>query len=486
MSKNKFIIFVSIVLFFALTIKTTYGQNLTPIVNKKIVEKVAYSDPTTSDKPAKNSDAETVEILKKRVSELEDQVNKLKYLDEKVKQMEKLLTEKTALTAQPTEVKASQPVENAANNTVVTTTIAPNKSSEREETRREIDSLAERTKNIETALQSELPHGTHNFIFGGYGTGRYDASPQGNSFLASFNPIFLFGIRPNLLFEGELEIKLSRDDVTGQSTVETNLETAQIDWIAHKYATVIFGKYLTPFGDFVEHRHMPWINKLVSNPLPLREGDEGGLLNFSDVGLQVRSAIPFGDRGQVLDYSIAISNGQSYESDEIGAGTADNFPDINGNKTLITRVGIRPFSYDSKIGQLRIGASVLKGKWDKTGTHNLRATGVDFEYQKKSLDFRGEYINLQRETPFGLDRRSGWYAEMSYAFKNIDKPFLKNLEPIYRFSAQEQAGVHERQHSIGLDYWLTPSVVWKMEYTRERLVAGPYTNGAHLQLAYAF
>ncbi len=320
----------------------------------------------------------------------------------------------------------------------------------------------------------------------GFGSGQYGVVPTGNSFGASFSPIFLYSFRPNILFEGEVEVGLERSEETGASQTKVGLEYGQIDWLAHKYATVVFGKYLNPFGEFIERRHPSWINQFVSFPLPLREGDEGGLLNFTDVGVQVRGAIPLGSQGRSFEYTVFTGNGPAFASDEIGASMADNFPDNNHNKAIGAQLGARPMSFGSTLGQLKLGYSTWNGKWDSKGRHWFNANGIDFAYQKDALDFRGEYIHTSRRTDFGLDTRSGWYAQAGYQLKRLQNPFFNKLEPVYRISFLDQPGSHQRQHAVGLDYWITPFVVWKLEYDRQRLETGPYSNNLLTQLAFGF
>jgi hypothetical protein len=45
---------------------------------------------------------------------------------------------------------------------------------------------------------------------------------------------------------------------------------------------------------------------------------------------------------------------------------------------------------------------------------------------------------------------------------------------------------HPRQYSIGFDYWLTPSVAFKLEYDRDLPRGAPNDDEIHTQLAVGF
>ncbi len=424
-----------------------------------------------------------------RLDELSREVRQLKA---QVEQLQKLLAERDqTATAQGSETRA-EGTERTLFHEDADLAAQPDRAkdqtakAEQSVNQRQARSLLSQSEELKTRAGFEVPESAHNFVVTGYGSGFYNLNPSGNTFGGSFNPIFLYSVRPHLLFEGEVEMKLGRNPNTGESEADIGLEYGQVDWMVHKYATVVFGKYLNPFGDFIEHRHPSWINKLVSFPLPLREGDEGGLLIFSDLGLQVRGAIPLDSQGRSLGYAVFTGNGPAFDSEKIGAGMAENFVDINGNKAVGGRINLRPLPFASQLGQLELGYSTWNGKWDVGAHHQFRAHGADFVYQKGALDIHGEYVHTGRQTAFGPDTRSGWYAETGYKLNRFKSPWLSHVEPVYRISFQDQAGSHQRQHAIGIDYWITHSVVWKLEYDRQRLDVGPFKNLFLTQLAFGF
>lgn len=316
--------------------------------------------------------------------------------------------------------------------------------------------------------------GENRFVLTGWGAGTYEwhRNEASNTFTATFVPIFLYRATDQILFEGEPELELSSDGDT-----EVNLEYAQADIFIHDYVTLVGGKFLLPFGDFIQQLHPAWINKLASNPLPFREGEEGGLLPFSDIGAQLRGgARLFASEGVDLDYTVFISNGPRFESDEVGAGFETNSVDPNKGKGYGARLAIYPLPLAMNLGRLKLGVSTFDGKWDESNDLWFTSWGIDTAYQFNELEMRGEYLQSHREMmgDEGDDNREGWYLQAAYKLARVPVPHLNRLEAIVRYSGVNQRAVtdeelvpHPRQVAIGLDYWFTPSVVGKVEYDRE-------------------
>ncbi len=345
--------------------------------------------------------------------------------------------------------------------------------------------------------------GDNRFIVTGYGQASYDwdRNAQTNTFGARFNPLFLYRITNRVLFEASPEIEL---ESTGETNV--NLENAQADIILNDYMTFVAGKFLLPFGDFIEHIEPAWINKLASKPLPYVEGDEGGLLAFSDLGVQLRGATElFGEEGVDLDYTVFMSNGPSFENSALGTpaiGTPflTNNVDLNKGKAFGGRIGLYPIPLAAEMGRLRIGASTYDGTWDDKQGLWFSAYGLDFAYQLDELDVRGEYLQTRRQLEGqSTDRRDGWYLQAAYKLSRLGiEPFNK-LELVARWSGLQQHGLaandvlgteerpgNPREFAFGVDYWLTPSVVGKLEYDWGFGDKVRNNNTIHAQVAVGF
>jgi len=101
----------------------------------------------------------------------------------------------------------------------------------------------------------------------------------------------------------------------------------------------------------------------------------------------------------------------------------------------------------------------------------------------------------------GPDHRQGWYFQAGYFLNGLHlpylaqyEPYIAKLEPLIRYSGVNQRAVvadeistvaslgfngspsvftpHSREVAIGLDYWITPSIVWQTEFDFELPRAG--------------
>jgi hypothetical protein len=338
--------------------------------------------------------------------------------------------------------------------------------------------------------------GEHRLSIVGYGFGSFDWQERArtNTFSAGFEPIFLYRLSDRLLFEGDLEVKLEGTETSA------DLESAQVDYLVNDYMTVVAGKFLLPFGEFIERQHQVWINKLVSRPLPFREGDEGGLLPFSELGVQVRGGIPLGyGEGTRAEYALYVTNGPRFASDERGAFFEANNTDQNRAKGYGARLGVELLPYAAGLGRLRLGASTFDGQW---GVHSKRwftSWGMDAVYQNGPLALRGEYLQTHRAMPTSIpdDKRDGWYLQAAYLLQSLPVPYLDHTELIVRYSGQNQNALtpdaleegflrNPRLVAVGLDYWIAPSVVWKLEYDREMPAKGRDSHALLTQFAVGF
>jgi hypothetical protein len=338
-------------------------------------------------------------------------------------------------------------------------------------------------------------YGEHRFLIAGYGFAQYhwDDNANHNTFSGGFNPIFLFRLNDRLLFSSELEVKLPEDAET-----EVNLEFAEADYLVNDYLTVAAGKFLLPFGEFIERLHPPWINKLVTHPLPFREGDEGGIMPFTDLGVQLRGGVGLGyGLGADVDYTAYVGNGPRFDTGDgegaIGDPLTFNNDDLNRTKGFGARIGFRPLPFEWNAGRWRIGASTYDGNWNSNGGLWFTAWGLDSVYQYGDAELRGEYISTRRDLAEGArDEREGYYVQGSYMLSQVAPPPLDRIEFVARYSGQNQRQApegqlpHPRQVSLGLDYWITPSVVWKLEYDRDIPRDAPDNNEILSEFALGF
>jgi len=335
--------------------------------------------------------------------------------------------------------------------------------------------------------------GENRFVLTGWGAASYEwqRNPNTNTFTATLAPILLYRMTDRVLFEAEPEFELKDDGDT-----EVNLEYAQADIFLNDYVTAVGGKFLLPFGEFIEQLHPAWINKLVSAPLPFREPEDGGLLPYSNTGFQMRGGAQLFDReGLDIAYNVYIANGPRFDSDEVGALLNPNNIDNNRGKGYGARLALYPLPLDNPVGRVMLGASTFDGKWDDSGDFWFTSWGLDLAYQIAELEVRAEYVRTQREmaADVGDDDREGWYVQAAYKLARVAVPYLDRLELVGRYAGVNQRAVtdeelvpHPRQVALGFDYWLTPSIAWKLEYDRDLPEDAPNDDAVRTQIAVGF
>ena len=216
------------------------------------------------------------------------------------------------------------------------------------------------------------------FMIRGYGHTGFNSMSDGDekesSYVGSaFAPIFLFKHSDKLMFEAELEFGLENNEL------EIGLEYADVMYVLNKNMTVRAGKFLLPFGTFMERLHPAWINRLPTRPLGF---GHDGIAPASGIGVELRGAFDLG--GPTLNYSVYSTNGPrlndgSDEPEEAGLLMFQNFEDNNLSKAIGGRLGILPFADSST----EIGFSA----YSTTGTGQEDSEFEDIGAFLYALDF---------------------------------------------------------------------------------------------------
>ena len=346
--------------------------------------------------------------------------------------------------------------------------VAPSNTARLDELSTEIDTLKGRVK--------ETFPGSTKFLLAGYGTAGFTARSGSDPFFtATFNPIFLWKMSDRLLFEGEIELELE-----GTET-HTKLEMAHLSYVLNDYVTLSAGKFLNPTNYFVERQHMSWVNKLPDKPLAVYDG----LTPEALVGAQVRGVIPLGPTK--LEYAAFVANAPSLitSADDLAAlGTLeyDNFDNQDGHYSFGAHVGFIP------IPELEIGYGFQRFTTGPRGSavHAL-IQSADFSYTRDAaflkgmVNVRGQWVwssiggftyDAEGADGFGPltfdNKRNGGYAQIAYRPTKFGNDIVKNFETVFRYDVLNQrktlVGFDEERFTIGLNYWLGPSTVFKTAY----------------------
>ncbi len=353
------------------------------------------------------------------------------------------------------------------------------------------------------------------FMIRGYGhtglnTISNDAGTESSYVGSAFAPIFLFKHSDRLMFEAELEFELENNDL------EIGLEYADVMYVLNKNMTIRAGKFLLPFGTFMERFHPAWINRLPTRPLGF---GHDGIAPASGIGVELRGAFDLG--GPKLNYSVYSTNGPrlkdgSEEPEEAGMLMFQNFEDNNNSKAFGGRIGLLPFADSST--EVGFSAYSTNGVGDSDSEYEDIGAflyALDFSFVKQIsalkgfIDVKGQYNNSNvddatyiemhedgDEEEYTFDNKSNsFYAQLSYRPTMASSDFLKKIELVGRYSnfnAPEGAEWEEQadQYAFGINYWLTWRSVIKIAYQTTDSVGGHdgggTTDGFFLHWAIGF
>lgn len=371
------------------------------------------------------------------------------------------------------------------------------------ETDQAFDEVEKEVKGVKQMAKDSFP-GSTKLLLTGYGSAGFISQDHGGAkqFSATFNPILLWKLSDRLLFEGELEAELEGHETS------LALEMAQISYLLNDYMTLGAGKFLNPMNYFVERQHMGWVNKLPDKPLAVYDG----LLAESELGFQIRGGIPAGPTK--FGYAFYAANAPELQMDtssvsatDLGTLEFDNFDNVGKHVAVGGRVGFLPipeleFGYGFQVSEVSPPGS--------GGDVNSLLQSVDLSYVRESARLKG-IVNLKTQWvwshvdkfaydpdstlggPFAFkNNRDGGYVQLAYRPSRVENAVIKNLEPVFRYDilsqARTQTGVDENRYTMGLNYWLGPSTVFKVAYEFDHQ-SGPEAdrhNGVLVQFVTGF
>jgi len=330
-------------------------------------------------------------------------------------------------------------------------------------TNQDIAKLQTEVKSLKSQNKALNP-GSTGFLLTGYGFAGYtDSSQSKSSFNTGFNPIFLWRLRENLIFEGEVEFELNDGET------EVGLEYAQLSYLLNDFITIGAGKFLNPSNFFIERLHPAWINKLADKPITM--GGRNRIQASSQLGIQVRGGVPLGSTR--AEYAFYVSNGPSMRSD--GSLNFKDFPDSSNNKAVGGRVGWLPFAgFELGYGFEIAGVDDLNGHTLDVITHV-----ADFNYLKTSpyllgsIDLRGQYADRQVDRSSSPllafnNQSSGGYGQVAYRPVLTSIPYLRDIEGVFRYDWINLPNTisfnDEQRWTVGLNYYLAASTLVKFAY----------------------
>jgi hypothetical protein len=337
----------------------------------------------------------------------------------------------------------------------------------------------------------------HNFQILGDAEFQYvkTAGQNGSFLLADFAPIFLYRAGDNILFEAGFDTTIQNNapNSSGYST-SFDLSFAQLDYVVNDYVTLAVGDLLLPLGTYTE-RGAGWLNKIPDDPLAV-----DALIPGNGVGAELLGAIPLGDAGKFINYSVYGVNGPGSADGTGNAGALD----LGGNVGLRSD-GVVANLHNSPSGgarlglfvpfkphyDLELGISGQSGEWDNAGTHLWSAGVIDAAlHLGANFEAKGEYIvSRYGSDDLGLIRQQGWFIQAGYklAGLNLELPAINNLELVGRYdSLHDGLGTRTDRYTAGYVYYFTSTLLFEGDYEFLHSTDPSQVNQLILQLSYGF
>ncbi len=242
------------------------------------------------------------------------------------------------------------------------------------------------------------------------------------------------------------------------------VEQAYLDVWIFRNAALRIGAILTPFNRFDEF-HAPLLNFLITRPQMSREI---GSSAWKDVGIDFHGNL-FVSKDLNFNYDLYVING-------LGSGSrlrsSRQYRDNNDAKSF----GFRLSSVF--LDKLEAGVSFYQGAWDDAGDLDLNLYGVHLMGKIGNLDIRAEYALARSENPEIIEpgvptnlekgKADGYFIQASYLINGKFRPTVRygTLDYLDRGNlfGRKPTDYDTKVIALGLNYYLSQSIVFKVEY----------------------
>lgn len=327
------------------------------------------------------------------------------------------------------------------------------------------------------ASGSKLAQWAEKTSIGGYGELHYNnlnnqlsggSADKDEIDLHRFVLFFGHQFSDDVRFYSELEVEHA---IAGEGKAgEVEVEQAFVEWGYTENHHVKAGSFLIPVG-IINETHEPDTfygverNPVEKNIIPATWW-EGGLA-FS------------GTLSAGLNYDLAISSGLSL---------ADGKYKVRDGRQKVGEANADDFAYTARlkytaIQGLELAATVqyqedlLQGEQHSSGAKNVDGVLIEGHavYQVDALSVRALYAqwNLDRAlstSQSGADEQKGWYLEPAYKVNEKLGVFARYGE--WDNQAGDQADSKYKQLDFGANYWVTETVVAKVDYQIQSAPSG--------------
>ncbi len=353
-------------------------------------------------------------------------------------------------------------------------------------TRQDLEATIE---SVEMAISEDNSAGRSTTL-GGYGELHYNNLDDGTEVDFHRYVLFLnheFADNLNLYSELEVEHSIAGDGQVG----EVELEQAFIQWDYNQDHNLKFGLFLVPLG-ILNETHEPDTfygverNAIEKNVIPATWWEAG-------VGLNGELAPGWG-------YDLAVHSGLNLDTDNSSASKRTSIRSARqkvGEANAENLAATARLSFSGYPG-LRVSAAfqrqtdLTQGDADGVGVSGVGANLYEFDlqFQRDMFAFRALYAKWDIDSDInqlnpGSDEQMGWYVEPSIKLNPKLGVFARFGG--YDLLASESASASEKkQFDIGVNYWIHPRVVVKMDYQKQDNENGTDVDGFNIGMGYSF
>jgi hypothetical protein len=285
----------------------------------------------------------------------------------------------------------------------------------------------------------------------------------------------------------EIVFEADADNVFGVDLERMLLEYSYRDWLK-----LSAGRYHTSIGYYnTAYHHSTWFQTTTGRPFLFAFEDQGGILPIHNVGVSASGAIPSGRLG--LHYVAEVGNGRASRSPL--SEPVQNEVDENGHKAVNLALFVRPdavrglqagFSvYRDVLTPAVPGVGLLPASSRRIGETILAAHAVltrpDFEWLNEALVIRHAPRDVSHvfQTP-------GFYSQVSKRFGSY-RPYVRyewvnapDHEPAF-----PDVGLRSGP-SVGIRYDPADSVALKLQYDYTALRRQQAISALALQVGFTF
>ena len=415
------------------------------------------------------SDSETIQLLLRRVAELEAKVKKMDQLEARVKQLEgeKLDGEKPSTISAGSALVPTQ-----------TTAAAPQKETKAEEE----PPVPERMDVSETLLRIR-----------GFGDiNLHGDNNKGDTTSFSLGQLNLFvtsDISERFKFLSEIIFEGGPDNIYGATTGQANtfgidVERYLIEYSQNDYFKLAAGRWHTAIGYYnTAYHHSTWFQTATDRPFLFAFEDRGGILPIHTVGVSASGLIPSGPLG--LHYVAEVGNGRASRT-PLTEEPVQNIIDDQSHKAYNLALFARP----EAVRGLQVGFSAYRDLLAPLNMPRIDETilAAHAVFVRPSFEWLNEAL-VVRHTPLGFPRTfntPGFYTQVSKKFGSY-RPYFRyqyvnasNSEPIFPDIKLRQGP------SVGLRFDASESVALKLQYDYTALRQQPGVSALGMQIGFTF